>query len=159
MWTIDEQCLSYKHYNWGEVHDFYMHEMKGCWTLALSHPLAWAHFITVIAFWFPCWVRQRVQHEALVPHFLSQSWRVATHLESAWQVAHSLGHFYSTHCWGSATFSANLKAEARMMRTTKMMVFLICRYFINYWMVLILKIKKASFISKIVYLTLVKLTL
>jgi len=64
--------------------------------------LAAAHLATSMAGWLPLPGRQNYQHDCLVPHFFSQSWRAGTHLGSFWQAAHWLGHFYWMHCWGSA---------------------------------------------------------
>ena len=69
--------------------------------VSLRQSFAWAHFATSIAAWLPFEGRQRAQHEVLVPHFFIQSSRAGWHLGSFWQADHSLGHFYSMHCWGS----------------------------------------------------------
>jgi len=100
LWRFKEHSLSYKHPEISE-----MQETKGfCGVFKQS--FFWAHLATSIAAWLPFVGRHKLQHEDEVPHFFWQASRAGMHFESFWQAAHSLGHFFSTHCWGSAIATA-----------------------------------------------------
>ena len=80
-----------------------------------KQPCFWAHLARLIAAWLPLVGRQKLQHDDEVPHFFWQESRAGIHFESFWQAAHSLGHFCSTHCWGSFTAIAVLLVEFKQL--------------------------------------------